>query len=60
MNANGTYNNDKRDGPFASYLEVGSLLERGTYNSGEKCGEWIENGETVTYDPCPLDLEDGN
>jgi hypothetical protein len=20
---------------------------------GEKCGEWIEDGETVTYDPCP-------
>ena len=19
---------------------------------GQKCGEWIENGETVTYDPC--------
>ena len=27
--------------------------EKGTYNMGEKCGEWIEDGETVTYDPCP-------
>ena len=26
----------------------------------EKCGEWIEDGETVTYDPCPPDLEDAN
>jgi hypothetical protein len=26
---------------------------RGTYNMGEKCGEWIEDAETVTYDPCP-------
>ena len=23
-------------------------------------GEWVEGGETVTYDPCPPDLEDGN
>jgi len=36
------------------------LLEKGTYNFGEKCGEWIEDGETVTYDPCPPDLADGN
>jgi len=26
----------------------------------ERCGEWVEDGETVTYDPCPPDLEDGN
>jgi len=26
----------------------------------EKCGGWIEDGETVTYDPCPPGLEDGN
>jgi hypothetical protein len=23
-------------------------------------GEWVEGGETVTYDPCPPGLEDGN
>jgi hypothetical protein len=23
-------------------------------------GEWVEGGETVTYDPCPPDLADGN
>jgi len=28
-------------------------MRKGTYNMGERCGEWIENGETVTYDPCP-------
>jgi len=27
---------------------------------GQKCGKWIEDGETGTYDPCPPDLEDGN
>jgi hypothetical protein len=29
------------------------LRERGTVKDWEKCGEWIEDGETVTYDPCP-------
>ena len=33
---------------------------KGNLNRGEPCGEWIEDGETVTYDPCPPDLEDGN
>jgi len=23
---------------------------------GQKCGKWIEDGETVTYDPCPPDV----
>jgi len=36
------------------------LQGRGTYNMGVECGEWIEDGETVTYDPCPPDLADGN
>ena len=31
----------------------GQFLEKGTFNMGERCGEWIENGGTVTYDPCP-------
>ena len=36
-------------------------LIQGNYNMGDKCGEWIEEGEkTVTYAPCPPDLEDGN
>ena len=52
------------DGPyesysFASYYANGQLYEKGTYNMGQKCGEWIEDGETVTYDPCPPDLEGG-
>jgi hypothetical protein len=33
-------------------------MSSGIYNMGEKCGEWIGDGETVTYDPCPPDLED--
>ena len=37
----------------------GQFLEKGTFNMGERCGEWIENGGTVTYPPCPPDLEDG-
>ena len=39
---------DRRDSEV-----TGQLQEKGTSNMGEKCGEWIEDGETVTYDPCP-------
>jgi hypothetical protein len=28
------------------------LRSKGTFKDGEQCGEWIEFGETVTYDPC--------
>jgi len=47
-------------GPFEIYSEDGVLFEKGTMNMGEPCGEWFENGKTVTYDPCPPGLEDGN
>ena len=55
-----TYKNGKWDGPYESYHEDGQLLSKGTYKDWEKCGEWFEEGETVTYDPCPPGLEDGN
>ena len=49
------------DGPAEAYYENGQLVERGAFNMGEKCGEWFEFGtETVTYDPCPPGLADGN
>ena len=34
------------------YYENGQLREKGTLKDNEKCGEWLEQGETVTYDPC--------
>ncbi|MBT3775095.1 MAG: hypothetical protein HOF87_11160 [Gemmatimonadales bacterium] len=49
----GTYANGEFDGPFETYNGNGQLQSRGTLNMGEQCGEWIEDGETVTYDPCP-------
>ena len=39
------------------YWENGQLREKGTDNMGEKCGEWLQNGESVTYDPCPPEIE---
>ena len=48
------------DGPAEAYYENGQLVERGAFNMGEKCGEWLEDGETVTCPPCPPGLEDGN
>ena len=55
-----TYVAGEPDGPFESYHENGQLEQRGTANMGQKCGEWIEDGKTVTYDPCPPGLEEGN
>ena len=49
-----------RDGPYVYYYENGQLQSKGVLNMGGPCGEWIEYGETVTYDPCPPGLEDGN
>ena len=48
------------DGPLELYYENGQLMERGTVNMGRKCGMWVEDGETESYDPCPPDLEGGN
>jgi len=59
----GTYVAGERDGPFETYFARPIRLVRwkGTYNMGEQCGEWFEFGtKTVTYDPCPPGLEDGN
>jgi hypothetical protein len=56
----GTFTAGELDGPFESYHENGQLEQRGTANMGQKCGEWIEDGKTVTYDPCPPGLEEGN
>ena len=34
------------------YSENGQLIEKGTTRDGGKCGEWVEEGRTVTYDSC--------
>ena len=48
-----TYVAGERLGPYELYHVNGQLEVRGNFNMGEACGEWIEDGETVTYDPCP-------
>jgi len=55
-----TYKDGERHGPGEGYYENGQLVFKGTFNMGKRCGEWIENGETVTYPPCSPGLEDGN
>ena len=47
-------------GPYEQFYENGQLERKGTYNMGQRCGEWIQDGETQTYPLCPPDLEDGN
>ncbi|MBO76245.1 MAG: hypothetical protein CME17_02335 [Gemmatimonadetes bacterium] len=54
------YKDGEPHGPFEAYSKNGQLYGRGTYNMGEECGEWFEDGETLTFPPCPPDLEDGN
>ena len=41
------------DGPHETYHENGQVWWKGTWSKGEECGEWTEDGEAVTYDPCP-------
>ena len=60
-----TYTAGELDGPFESHHENGQLMWKGPYDMGVKCGEWIQPGlfwgqKTLTYDPCPPGLEDGN
>ena len=47
-------------GLFEDYYSNGPLAYKGTFNMVERCGEWFSAGETVTYDPCPPGLADGN
>ena len=71
----GTFKDGEFDGLYERYDDEGQLVQkltykdgklhgpveiRGTYNDDERCGEWFEDGETVTYDPCPPGLEGGN
>ena len=48
----GTWKDGMWDGPIELYHENGEVRDKGTYKDDEKCGEWLEEGETVTYDPC--------
>ena len=52
LESKGTYKDGEREGPFETYYENGQLREKGTLKDNEKCGEWLEEGETVTYPPC--------
>ena len=42
------------DGPGESYDENGQLMVKGTYKDGEMCGEWLDEGETVTSPTTPV------
>ena len=55
----GTYKDGVEDGPVEEYYDNGQLYEKGSYKDGKPCGEWFE-GRTVTHDPCPPGLADGN
>ena len=48
-----TFVNGELQGTGNGYYENGQLEWTGMYKDNEQCGEWIEDGEAVTYDPCP-------
>ena len=48
----GTYKDGGYEGPYEWYDVNGRVNQKGIYKEGEPCGEWLEYGETVTYDPC--------
>ena len=48
----GTMKDGFGDGPAELYYENGELMSKGMTKNGEECGEWIRDGETVTYPPC--------
>ena len=39
-------------GSVERYHENGQLKSKGIHKNGLKCGEWFEDGETVTHPPC--------
>ena len=52
LESKGTFKDGEFDGLFERYDRNGELLDRGTLRDGKECGEWLEEGEAVTYDPC--------
>ncbi len=48
------------DGPYESCYQSGEVSSKRMFTAGLLCGEWIEYGECLTYDPCPPGLADGN
>ena len=53
LSQKGSFSNGKMDGPWEEYYENGQLDWKGSFFNGEPCGEFIDDGETVTYPPCP-------
>ena len=53
LRGKGSYSNGELDGPHEYYDENGELGAKGHYDMGDRCGEWIEDGEPITYPPCP-------
>ena len=46
--------NGKWHGPYELYHdETGQLISKGEFRDGDRCGEWLEAGEMISYPPCP-------
>ena len=50
----GSMRNGRRHGPSEEYaFRLYRLTHKGNYDLGYKCGSWMENGKSRSYDPCP-------
>ena len=47
-------------GPYEWFHEDGRYRQKGTFNMGEKCGDWFEDELLASYTPCPSDFGDRN
>ena len=47
-------------GAYEWFYEDGRYRQKGTFNMGEKCGDWFEDGTLAAYPPCPSDFGDRN
>ena len=53
-----TYRGGSSHGPFVYYRD-GTVLQKGSYDMGQQCGDWVSAGQYRAYPPCPPDLEVG-
>jgi len=51
LSEKGFYKDGEPHGPFEGYSRNGQLSWKGTYHIGEECGEWVEDGDSVTHPP---------
>ena len=55
-----TYFEGVEHGPYESYEIDGFDRQKGSYDMGDLCGDWVRLGQYESHPPCPLFTEGGN